>query len=97
MGRKVKVHDFAPGRGMGREREFRVSVTVKRTAGEPAKHAFYACAIIHKSGHRRVINRYYEDRAGCAYGPAPRRALANALKHLGQSIVKRSSSFRGVR
>lgn len=95
MGRKVHVHDFAPGNS---SRQFSIGAEVMRRPGEPAKTGFYSCAYIHKRGHRRVKNRDYETRAACGYGSSPRRALAQALKHLGQNIVskRRSSAFRGI-
>ncbi len=95
MGRKVHVHDFWTGRMHGQQ--FSIGVEVSRRQGEPKKHAFYACAYVHKRGHRRVKGHDYERRAACGYGPAPRRAVAQALRHLSQNLVskRRSSAFRG--
>lgn len=89
--RKVHVHDFGPLRYGSQATSFTVHVEVSR--GTRARsHAYYACAMISKRGGRQRVDRTTE----CAYGSAPRRAGAHALKRLASTMVQRSSAFRGV-
>ncbi len=75
------------------------AVIVRRT-GTSTDTTFEACVHVRGRGataSRRGQGRLAVDTYECAYGPAPRRALAKALSKLGSTLVKRSSAFRGYR
>jgi hypothetical protein len=89
--RKIHVHDYGPTRYGSHATSFTVHVAVSRGT-RMRSHAYHACAMISKRGGRQRVQRTTE----CAYGAAPRRAGANALKRLASVMVRRSSAFRGT-
>jgi hypothetical protein len=100
MARRKKVHvrDFGPRRSASVATTLQIEVAVSRGT-HSKKNAYEACAVISKRGHTRIYSRDYYSRAACGTGAAPRRAMAQALKHLAENITskRRSSAFRGSR
>jgi hypothetical protein len=90
--RKVRVHDYG---GRRSTKKGSMQYAIHRTQGHSRKFAYEACVYVGSAERRtgRVANAGHD----CGYGPAPRRALAAAMKKLASTLIKRSSAFRGHR